>query len=259
VERERRLRVGATVLVVDEDPGARAIVEAALRERGARVVSADSAAEVLDGLERARPDLVLCDVYLSDRVCELIKRHPTFGVTPVVLMADTVDRSVLARAARAGAEDVAKKPAGPGDLLTRIEHLLPTAPSAASLDGPGIGDAPDDPVALAASLSAIPGVSLVALVDHEGFVLGPDEVPVEQAELVAALAACLAESAALVGRELGRGALRSLALEFDGGLVFLSGPVAPDTRVAVMLRDPSALGLVRDALAASPIAVLEVS
>jgi len=102
-------------------------------------------------------------------------------------------------------------------------------------------------------------VSLVALVDHEGFVLGPDEAPPEQAELVAALTACLAESAAIVGRELGRGALRSMALEYDGGLVVLSGLVAPDTRVAVMLRDPSALGLVREALAPSSVAILEVS
>lgn len=242
-----------TALVVDEDPRVRALIEIPLRARGVRVLSAASAAEAIEQIERERPDLVLCDVYMPDtsgyRVCDFVKRHPILGATPVVLMADTVDGAVLTRAAQAGSAGVARRPVAADDVLGQIDGLLPAAPAVdvPLLDG---GGAPDDSDALVATLNAHPGVSLVAQLDREGFVLGPVDEAAGQGELVSALTACLAESSETIGRELGRGSLRSMVLEYGDGCVLLSQEVAPGSRLAVLLSDPAALWPIRQALAA---------
>jgi CheY-like chemotaxis protein len=56
---------GLSVLAVDDDADARALVCETLESRGARVVAVDSAAEALDRLEKTRPDIVLADIGMA--------------------------------------------------------------------------------------------------------------------------------------------------------------------------------------------------
>ena len=62
--------------------------------------------------------------------------------------------------------------------------------------------------------------------------------------MAGALATCLAESSAGVGRELGHGMLQSLVLECESGAILVNA-AGPTTMLATMLRDPAALGMVR--------------
>ena len=239
------------VLVVDESPGVRALVAEALGRRRVEILAATSGGQAVDRIERDRPDLVVCDVYMPDmdgyRICDFVRAHPHLRATPVLLMADIVDRAVVARAARVGSDDVVRKPCPPDELLSRMEGLLAEALGGLATEPQGVGpglDATADPQALLAALAALPGVSFAALMDREGFVIEWAGEMALEAEVVAALASGMMESSEGIGRELGQGALQSMICEYDEGLVLLMGADST-SRLAVILRDPAALEAAR--------------
>jgi CheY-like chemotaxis protein len=238
------------ILVVDEGPAVKALVMDALGRRSVEVLSADSGAQALEQIEREQPDLVVCDVYMPDvdgyRICDFVRAHPGLQTTPVLLMADVVDRTVLTRAARAGSDDVVRKPWPADELVSRIEGLLPEIsgePAAEPLP-PSPLEASADPGLIARVVARIPGVTLAAIIDREGFLIDwAGDTSVDPAEL-AALASCLAESSEAIGRELGQGALQTMIFEYDEGLMLLASADSA-SRVAVVVRDPTALDAVR--------------
>jgi predicted regulator of Ras-like GTPase activity (Roadblock/LC7/MglB family) len=87
-------------------------------------------------------------------------------------------------------------------------------------------------------------VQWAVLADREGFLLESTAEAGVDAEAAGALAACLAESSDGLGRELGRGPLNGLILEYDKGLVVLVS-VGSAAILAVGFSEPSALGKVR--------------
>jgi hypothetical protein len=98
--------------------------------------------------------------------------------------------------------------------------------------------------AILGELAAIPGVRLATLVDREGFLIEAAGELGVGAEVAGALAACLAESSAGIGREMGQGALLSMILDYETGMVLLHG-AGSSAILAVVLRDPTALGKTR--------------
>ena len=93
-------------------------------------------------------------------------------------------------------------------------------------------------------LAAMPGVGLATLVDREGFLIEAAGDVAIGAEVAGALASCLAESSEGIGRELGRGMLQSMILDYESGMVVLHA-VGPGAVLAVVLRDATALGKLR--------------
>ena len=198
------------VLVVDDSLSVRKMVERALEMKGFDVLSASSGAEAMERIGSAMPDLVVCDVVMPDvdgyRICEFVRTHPSLSETPVLLISGIVNSAVLERAAQVGSSDVMRKPFTADDLARKVEELL-TARSRSA-------EAP-------AGLPAAAG-----------------------AEVAGALAACLAESSEGIGREMRQGALSSMILDYEAGMVLLHG-AGPSAILAVVLRDPTALGKVR--------------
>ena len=94
------------------------------------------------------------------------------------------------------------------------------------------------------TLAGTPGVSFVALADREGFIIESAGEAAAEAEVASALATCLAESSEGLGRDLGRGALLGMILEYEHGVVLLHG-VGATALIAVSLNDAAALGKVR--------------
>ena len=92
--------------------------------------------------------------------------------------------------------------------------------------------------------AAIDGVQWAVLADREGFLLDVAGKGVVDAEVAGALSACLTESSEGLGRELGRGALLGMILEYSQGMVVLYG-VGASALLAIALGEPSALGKVR--------------
>jgi CheY-like chemotaxis protein/predicted regulator of Ras-like GTPase activity (Roadblock/LC7/MglB family) len=244
----------ARVLVVDDSLSVRKMVERALEMKGFDVLSASSGAEAMERIGSAMPDLVVCDVVMPDvdgyRICEFVRTHPSLSETPVLLISGIVNSAVLERAAQVRSSDVLRKPFTADDLARKVEELLtarsqseagPVGPPAAAEDEMV---APPDLKATLGQLAAMPGVSLAALVDREGFLIEAAGELGVGAEVAGALAACLAESSEGIGREMGQGALSSMILDYEAGMVLLHG-AGPAAILAVVLRDPTALGKAR--------------
>ncbi len=270
------------VLVVDDSLSVRKVVQRALESKRIEVQSAASGSEAIEQIAREAPDLIVCDVIMPDmdgyQICDFIKKHPTLGHTPVLLISGIVNGTVLERAAKVQADDVMRKPFAADELLHRIESLLPAGRRSAASGAPAPAPAmsPTAPVterpaptlerpapvaepvavvapaavpvpdlkALLAGVAELAGVSLTALIDREGALMEVAGGLLPDAELAGALAACLVESTDGVGRALTQGRLQSLIIEYDAGVVLLNA-VGPGAMLAVVLDDPAVLGKVR--------------
>jgi CheY-like chemotaxis protein/predicted regulator of Ras-like GTPase activity (Roadblock/LC7/MglB family) len=117
------------VLVVDDSLSVRKVVQRALESKRIEVLSAASGGEALEQIGREAPDLIVCDVIMPDmdgyQICDFVKKHPTLGRTPVLLISGIVNSTVLERAAKVRSDDVMRKPFAADELLHRIESLLP--------------------------------------------------------------------------------------------------------------------------------------
>ena len=273
------------VMVVDDSLSVRKVVQRALESKRIEVLSAASGSEALEQIAREAPDLIVCDVIMPDmdgyQICDFVKKHPTLGHTPVLLISGIVNSTVLERAAKVRSNDVMRKPFAADELLHRIESLLPAGrpaaappPAPAAVPAPTAAPAaptserraaqPERPIPVAAPAAAVAaapapgpdlkallagvaelaGVSLTALIDREGALMEVAGGLLPEAELVGALAACLVESTDGVGRALTQGRLQSLILEYDSGVVLLNA-VGAGAMLAVVLGDPAVLGKVR--------------
>jgi CheY-like chemotaxis protein len=116
------------VLVVDDSLSVRKVVQRALESRRIEVLSAASGSEALEQIGREAPDLIVCDVIMPDmdgyQICDFVKKHPTLGRTPVLLISGIVNGTVLERAAKVRSDDVMRKPFAAEELLQHIESLL---------------------------------------------------------------------------------------------------------------------------------------
>ena len=241
------------VLVVDDSLSVRKMVERALETKGLEVIAASSGAEAIERLDSSLPDLIVCDVVMPDvdgyGICEAVRAHPVLCHTPVLLISGIVNSAVLERAGRVRSSAVLRKPFTADDLTRKVGELLaarsaPAAePEAFEPAGADVAAPPDLKAALE-QLVAMPGVSLAALVDREGFLIEASGELGVGAEVAGALAACLAESSEGIGREMGEGALSSMILDYEAGMLLLHA-TGPSAILAVVLRDPTALGKVR--------------
>jgi len=117
-----------TVLVADDEPTIRALVNAILDGSGVRTLEAADGSEALDMARRYQPDLVLLDVVMPRMdgftVCQRMKAEKSMARTPVLLLTALGQESDHQRALRAGAEGVVQKPFSPAVLRATVEGLL---------------------------------------------------------------------------------------------------------------------------------------
>ncbi len=118
------------VLVVDDEPEIRQLVQRTLQAKGYAVEVAQDGAEALEKAERLVPDLVLLDAMLPKvhgfEACRRIKASPRTRDVPVIMMTAIYRGWRFAQDARDsyGAEDYVEKPFRLEDLLRRVEEAL---------------------------------------------------------------------------------------------------------------------------------------
>jgi len=145
---------------------------------------------------------------------------------------------------------VVAAPPPPSEPETAVDTPTEPAPrtivepvAAAPLSAP-LPPPTDAAAAILAQFAAMDGVQWAVLSDREGFVVEATTNAGIDAEVAAALSACLAEASDGLGKELGRGALQSIILEYEKGMVVLYGAGAAGL-LAVGLGEPAVLGKVR--------------
>jgi DNA-binding NtrC family response regulator len=122
----------ATILVVDDELGIRALLSEILTDEGHTVELAENAAEARAARERSRPDLVLLDIWMPDvDGVTLLKEWASTGqlTMPVIMMSGhgTIDTAV--EATKYGAMAFLEKPITLQKLLRAVEQGLSRQPA----------------------------------------------------------------------------------------------------------------------------------
>jgi DNA-binding NtrC family response regulator len=123
----------ATILVVDDELGIRALLSEILTDEGHTIELAENAAQARSVRERLKPDLVLLDIWMPDvDGISLLKEWGASGALamPVIMMSGhgTIDTAV--EATKFGAMAFLEKPITLQKLLRAVEQGLakPSAP-----------------------------------------------------------------------------------------------------------------------------------
>lgn len=113
------------ILVVEDDPGVRSVLERGLRLAGHEVTMTEDAAGGRAAWMGGTFDLVLLDVMLpdGDGIALLTERRMTGDATPTILVTAREESELHQRAVAAGATDYLAKPFAYADLLERITIL----------------------------------------------------------------------------------------------------------------------------------------
>jgi putative two-component system response regulator len=116
------------VLVVDDVPANRELLQGHLDDLGYNVREARDGVEALEAVDALEPDLILLDIDMPRldgiAVCERLKAHPTRRLIPIVILTASNDRNTRLRGIAAGADDYLSKPFDPKELLIRTKVLL---------------------------------------------------------------------------------------------------------------------------------------
>jgi CheY-like chemotaxis protein len=125
-EDERARLRGLKVIVVEDEPDARELVERLLSEAGCRVVAVESAGAALAALALERPDLLVSDIGLPDEDgYSLIRRirgleTDDAGSLPAIALTAFARSADRTRALRAGFQAHLAKPVDPAELLAVV-------------------------------------------------------------------------------------------------------------------------------------------
>jgi DNA-binding response OmpR family regulator len=120
------VKIAATVLVVDDDPGTVMTFAYALRTTGCRVLTASTGTEAIRQVGLATPDLVLCDLSLPDisgiDVCRALRKASVAAAFVIVTGFASV--STAFEAGQYGATGFIEKPVDVDDLVAVVEEQL---------------------------------------------------------------------------------------------------------------------------------------
>jgi len=120
----------AKILIADDEPHIRRILQFLLDQAGYRVVTASHGREALEVLARERPDLVLLDVMMPHldgfAVLERLRQDRETQRLPVIMLTARHESNARVKGLRGGANDYVAKPFDHDELLARIANMLET-------------------------------------------------------------------------------------------------------------------------------------
>jgi DNA-binding NtrC family response regulator len=117
----------ANILVVDDELGIRDLLSEILNDEGHQVELAENAAQARLARSRARPDLVLLDIWMPDTDgVTLLKEWSSGGLLtmPVIMMSGHATIDTAVEATKIGAMAFLEKPITLQKLLQAVEHGL---------------------------------------------------------------------------------------------------------------------------------------
>lgn len=155
------------ILVVDDDPGQRSLLESFLNSQGFTIVTAESGEEALDALDSEEFHLLISDVRMPGMSgLELFKTVRESNATlPVLLVTAYADVRDAVSAMRDGVANYLEKPIDLDELLATVNQFVNAGNRSSTVAGDGL-DLPDSVVAQSASMQRVM---------HEAALVAPSE------------------------------------------------------------------------------------
>jgi two-component system OmpR family response regulator len=117
--------MGKKILVVDDDPHIREVVQFALERAGFEVSEAGDGHRALEIFRRSTPDLLILDITMPEMdglaVCREIRKTSDLPILFLSSRSDEVDRVV---GLEIGGDDYVTKPFSPRELVARVQIIL---------------------------------------------------------------------------------------------------------------------------------------
>ena len=117
-----------TILIVDDDPPMRAIIDIMLRREGYDVVQAEDGREALYLLETLKPDALIVDVMMPKMdglsLCRELRTKPQTQKLPVLILSVLSDPRSRQNGLEAGANRYLSKPILRRQLVGEVANLL---------------------------------------------------------------------------------------------------------------------------------------
>ena len=116
-----------SILVIDDNLGARRSIEGLLAPEGYRLTLVESGYEALETLEGFQPDLILLDVMMPGmngfEVCERIRSSNRLSEIPIIMITALDDEESMLKGIDAGADDFLSKPINKLELRSRVRGV----------------------------------------------------------------------------------------------------------------------------------------
>ncbi len=114
----------STILVADDEPINRSLIQRRLERAGYRVLTAQNGREAVQKARSERPDLIILDVMMPVmdglEACQLIKADDAVRDTPVIFLSARDETEVKVSGLSLGANDYISKPFRAEELLARV-------------------------------------------------------------------------------------------------------------------------------------------
>lgn len=114
-----------TILIIDDEPQIRKLLEINLETNGYKILQADTADMGLRLAANYLPDLIILDIGLPDKTGqELLLELRTWYYNPIIMLSVMDQESAIVQALDNGASDYVTKPFRTNELLARIRSSL---------------------------------------------------------------------------------------------------------------------------------------
>jgi diguanylate cyclase (GGDEF)-like protein len=119
------------ILLVDDDPGIRLLIQHGLTRAGYQVTEAGNGLEALERFDTVKPDLMLIDVSMPEldgfETVAAIRQRDDGEMIPLVMVTGSDDSESVTNAFHAGATDFITKPINLPILTQRVRYALASA------------------------------------------------------------------------------------------------------------------------------------
>lgn len=119
------------VLVVDDDPVVRLLVNEFLSAQGYEVQAVESGTECIDQVSQSKPDFVVLDLLMPEmngiEVLKKLRSNPATAEVPIVMMSSDFDTEAITNSYNVSADGYVQKPFGMRDILSALRDVEPDA------------------------------------------------------------------------------------------------------------------------------------
>ncbi len=116
------------ILIVDDSMYFRTLKQSYLARKTCQILQAKNGEDALHVMVEEKPDLVIMDFSMplvnGEECLRVIKNHPDYEKTPVIMMANAWDKDAKKRCTDAGCDDFIQKPINRQRLYSSIKSFL---------------------------------------------------------------------------------------------------------------------------------------
>ncbi|MGH7835639.1 MAG: response regulator [Candidatus Binatia bacterium] len=120
--------VGQKILVVEDEPDIRKLVQYNLTQERFKVLEAEDGERALKIVQREKPDLVILDLMLPGlsglELCKILRERPETARLPILMLTAKAGEADRVVGLEMGADDYLAKPFSPREMVARVKAIL---------------------------------------------------------------------------------------------------------------------------------------